>query len=478
MKILMVKHAALLLIAMMVSILVDAKIWQVGTAKTYTKPSQVSGLVLNNDTVEIDAGTYLGDCTSWNKNNLLLKGVGGKAHLDANGNSSGGKAIWVISGNDVTVENIEFSGCTVPDSNGAGIRIEGVNLTVRNCYFHNNEDGILGGSSGDIIVEHSEFSNNGHGDGYSHNIYINHANSFTLRYCYMHHAIVGHEVKSRAHKNYILYNRIMNEATGTASREIDLPNGGTAIIMGNLIQQGPATKNSNMVGYGLEGLTNNAPHNLYVVNNTFVNERGAPGIFLNVQAGMGLLKVYNNLFTGPQGTLISGTSINLDTLSNLYISNISDAKFINSSIYDYRLDNASPAINRGSAAGMADTFSLTPKFEYKHLLDYSLRPVRGNLDAGAYEYDGPTVIVSNIPVEIKIINDYANQRLLIDLPTENGPAFAEIYSLDGKKIMDKNISSAEGFDLNYRGKIVSGFYLLKVWTLSHIYSEKFWLLGE
>jgi hypothetical protein len=55
----------------------------------------------------------------------------------------GGKGIWVISGNDTVVENIEFSGAAVPDANGAGIRFEGVNLTVRNCYFHHNQNGIL-----------------------------------------------------------------------------------------------------------------------------------------------------------------------------------------------------------------------------------------------------------------------------------------------------------------------------------------------
>ena len=39
-------------------------------------------------------------------------------------------------------------------------------MTVRNCYFHHNENGILGGTNedGEIVVEHSEFAYNGHGD--------------------------------------------------------------------------------------------------------------------------------------------------------------------------------------------------------------------------------------------------------------------------------------------------------------------------
>lgn len=47
------------------------------------------------------------------------------------------------------MEWIEFSGATVPDKNGAGIRQEGVPLTVRHCRFHDNENCIL---AGDVLV--------------------------------------------------------------------------------------------------------------------------------------------------------------------------------------------------------------------------------------------------------------------------------------------------------------------------------------
>jgi hypothetical protein len=153
----------------------SGKIWQVGPAKTYTLPSQVSALVLSGDTVEIDAGTYDADVAKWSADNLLLKGVGGMAHLKANGNAYGGKAIWVIAGNNTRIEYIEFSLCTVVDHNGAGIRQEGKNLTVSHCYFHNNENGILAGTvnPSTIRIEYSEFGYNGYGDGQSHNLYIN-----------------------------------------------------------------------------------------------------------------------------------------------------------------------------------------------------------------------------------------------------------------------------------------------------------------
>ena len=182
--------------------------WNVGPTHTYTLPSQVSTLVQNGDTVLIDAGVYNSDVARWTANNLVLRGNGGMAHLKANGNSYGGKAIWVVSGNNTTVEQIEFSLCSVVDLNGAGIRQEGINLTVRHCYFHDNDEGILAGDNvtSNILIEYTEFYNNGYGDGFSHNLYINHVNSLTFQYNYSHHAHIGHELKSRAYNNYILYN--------------------------------------------------------------------------------------------------------------------------------------------------------------------------------------------------------------------------------------------------------------------------------
>ena len=80
------------------------------------------------------------------------------AHLKSQGKASQGKAIWVIKGNDNIIEAIEFSECSVPDQNGAGIRMEGTNLIVRNCHFHHNENGILAGNNdkSEIVVEYSE----------------------------------------------------------------------------------------------------------------------------------------------------------------------------------------------------------------------------------------------------------------------------------------------------------------------------------
>lgn len=418
----------------------NATIWKVGPTRTYTLPSQVAGLVNDGDTVDIDAGTY-SNCATWNDNNLLLRGVGGMAHVKDVVCS--GKGIWNFNGNNITVEYIEFSGATNPSLNGAGIRGQGGTFTVRHSYFHDNENGILcndpvAGTS-DVLVEYSEFSNNGQGDGYSHNMYIGNMNSFTLRYCYTHHAKIGHEIKSRAHKNYILYNRIMNETAGTASREIDLPNGGLAIIIGNLIEQGANTSNSNMFGYGLEGLSNPSPHNVYVINNTFVNDRSA-GSFINTQTGTALLKVVNNIFTGP-GTVISGTTTTLDSTTNWITTNKASLAFVNLTGYDYQLTASSPVINKGSNPGSAGIYSLTPVSEYVHNSNMRNRSTNGVIDIGAYEYTLTTDLM--LDPTISVLNIFPNpvQSQLYISVDNTGPGTLKIVNAWGQILFLEKIKS-------------------------------------
>jgi len=362
----------------------SAETLTVGPGKPYATPCAAVAAAHDNDVVEIDAqGAYGGDVCQIAKNGLTLRGVGGRAKIDAQGQSSGGKAIWVISGRDTTVENLEFSGASVPDQNGAGIRQEGDNLTVRGCYFHNNDDGILAGASAQsqILIESSEFSQNGFGDGYSHNMYIGNVARFTLRASYSHDAKVGHLVKSRAAENYILYNRLTGES-GSESYELDLPNAGTSFVIGNLIEQGKDTENPGMLSYGLEGTQPGNPgHTLYLVNNTFVNDHPGGGTFVNVGAQVdqpALLQ--NNIFSGP-GTLTNQAS----AISSTNFSG-GDALLVDPVHFDYHLQAGSPCIDHGTAPGMANGTALTPSEQYEHPTSARSRVGVGTIDLGAYEF--------------------------------------------------------------------------------------------
>ncbi|WP_438004104.1 right-handed parallel beta-helix repeat-containing protein [Sorangium sp. So ce321] len=355
----------------------------VGPGKTHATPCQAIAAASDDDTIEIDAaGDYAGDVCGWSKNGLTLRGVGGLAKIDAAGKSSGGKAIWVIAGNDTVVEDIELTGAAVPDQNGAGIRQEGANLTVRGCFFHDNENGILAGdnAASTILIERSEFARNGAGDGQSHNLYINHVARLIFQHNYSHASNVGHLLKTRALENHVLYNRLTQE-DGTGSYEIDVPSGGLTFIIGNLVQQGPDTGNGSIVAYRLESNGANANTELFVVNNTFVNERPNGGTFLNISSSAVPAVVRNNIFAGP-GTLTNQGNASLGTSFQ------GDPMFVDQAAFDYRLQDGSPCIDEGEAPGMGGGIDLTPEFHYVHPAGSTGRTTVGTIDIGAYEVGG------------------------------------------------------------------------------------------
>lgn len=350
--------------------------WHVGPGRTLATPSAAAAVAGDGDTVLIDAATYAGDVATWTQDDLTLRGVGGRAHLRADGRSAQGKAIWVIAGDRTRVDRIELSGATVPDDNGAGIRQEGTDLTVTRSWFHHNQDGILTGADpeSDIVIKRSRFFRNGGGDGYTHNLYVGAVRSLTVTGSWLWGADVGHELKSRAARTTIVGNRI-SDADATASYSIDLPNGGRSLIAGNVIIQGPRSENSTLVSYGAEGLTGS--RELWVVNNTLVNRRST-GTFVTVADG-GRAHLVNNLLVGP-GDLASGA----DAQGRANRS-VGPSGFVDPDHDDFRLRARSPAIDRGVRVPVR----WRARWEYVHPASTTRRPTAGRLDLGAYERRRP-----------------------------------------------------------------------------------------
>lgn len=438
----------------------NATIHSVGPSQSYVSPNALyqAGVVQTADTIEIDAATYTGTAclAAWQPDNVFIRGVGGKPHLVANGAYILGKGIWVFVGDNISVENIEFSGAVVPDHNGAGIRLDGTGMTVRHCYFHDNENGILTSNpyAGDIVIEYSEFAYNGYGDGFTHNLYIGHVHSLLFRYNYSHHTDVGHNLKSRADENYIAYNRIMDEGTGNSSRLIDLPNGGLALVVGNLLMQGVNALNNNSLGYGLEGLSNTPPHALYANNNTFVNKRVQSCLFVSVAGGTTVAEVTNNIFGGT-GTLTNGP-ITLTT--NLVETDIPTLAFLDESNYDYRLTSNSPAINVGSALGLVNGIPLTPFRAYLHPTNSVARVVENTIDAGAYEYNSPVGTVEIAHTGVALFPNPTTGILIVDAGGETVTLLL-VFDASGRLVQKKERASQT--DLS---ELKSGVYQLVVKT--------------
>lgn len=377
------------------------RVLSIGPGRQFSKPSQAAAVAANGDIIEIAAGEYRGDTTMWAADNLTIRAVGGIAHINGKGVSlMQEKAIWLIRGNNIRIENIEFSHANSRDLNGAGLRIEADGTQVSHCYFHDNESGILTNAvpDGSLLVEYSEFARNGHPNGQAHQIYVNAMRDFTLRFNYFHGTVAGSAIKSRARNVNIEFNRVLDGATGTSNYAIDLSEGGNGRILGNLIEHGPFSGNGKIISFAPER-PGRATDALYVVHNTLINDRYA-GTFVSNQ-GLGQVFLFNNLLIGHgivargaalvTGNVAMGRSLaDADTArlggikgsgGNLSVAEIG----VNDrATYDYRLVAGSAAIDAGRVMDAGG--GLVPTQEYRHPLSAAQRRQDAAPDAGALEF--------------------------------------------------------------------------------------------
>ncbi|MDA8250978.1 MAG: right-handed parallel beta-helix repeat-containing protein [Rhodospirillales bacterium] len=244
----------------------------VGPNQHFKMPSQAAAAAHDGDHIKIAAGQYF-DCAVWRANDLVIEGADPKTTVITD-KVCQGKALFVTVGKNITVRNLTLTRARVPDGNGAGIRAEGENLTIDHVYFINNQDGILSAPSPNskILIRDSEFLRNGSCDnaaGCAHGIYINAAALLRVEHSKFFETKHGHHIKSRAKETEIIDCDIADGPNGTASYDIEIPNGGGVVVRGNHIEKGPKSENhTGAVVIGFEGITQPTPQ-IAVENNTF-----------------------------------------------------------------------------------------------------------------------------------------------------------------------------------------------------------------
>lgn len=274
----------LILILSITSSLVQARVIRVGPTGDYQRIADAANHAKDGDIVEIMAGEWRGDVALWNQKELTIRGVGGRPVLLADGKSMEGKAIWVIRKGDFLIENIEFRGTRVADGNGAGIRFEGGKLVVRNAAFHDNQMGLLTSPDpkAELVIENCIFADApAQSRPLPHLLYVGAIASVRVSGSRFHRGHVGHLIKSRAKITDLRYNLIFDTVQGQSSYEIDLPNGGDATILGNVIGQSESSQNPVVIAFAAEGKT--WPSNrLKVIHNTMISEGVRPAWFIRV----------------------------------------------------------------------------------------------------------------------------------------------------------------------------------------------------
>ena len=276
----------------------------VGPGERIPTITEASRLARDGDIIEIKPGEYRGQPAVWTQRDITIRGVGKRPVMVADNQLAEEKGIWVVRGERVRIENIEFRGARASDMNGAGIRFDRGSLSIVRCAFFDNEMGILTANSPELslAVIDSEFADSPHTtNDFHHLLYVGRIGKLVLRGSRFRNGFYGHLVKTRARENYILYNVMVDGANGHASYELEFPNGGVAYVIGNVIGQGPESENPSIIAYGSEGLrwTQNA---IYLAHNTVINDASnANYLLIKSDRGSEAVEVWalNNLIAGP-----------------------------------------------------------------------------------------------------------------------------------------------------------------------------------
>ena len=312
--------------------------------------------------IEIDAGDYVGDVAAWTQHDLTLRAVGGRARLVAAGMNAQGKGSFVTSGQRMRIEGLDFFGAAVPDRNGAGVRLEAGTLTLVDCTFRDNENGVLTANNDAIELDviDCDFGPILPREGQTHHLYAGAIKRLAVTGSYFHHGLLGHLLKSRAALNHILYNRLTDEIGGRASYELEFPNGGVAVVMGNLIMQSATTENPHVISFGAEG-AKWPKQALYLVNNTLVDQLPSGGIWLRVQPPQTEVTVVNNLLVGTPKLAAQGHWLQRANFAAEW------DEFVRAVRDDYRLKPGSSLRGKAFAmTGEGGGVALTPTREYRH----------------------------------------------------------------------------------------------------------------
>lgn len=225
-----------------------------------TLQAAVDAVGANTATIAIAPGTYR-QCAV-QKAGVITFAAQEYGTAVFSGTTCEGKAALVLRGDGAEIRGLTFTGISVPDGNGAGIRLEKNNLNIAFTRFLDSQQGILTANdpNGRIFITRSTFSRLGtceNSAGCAHSIYVGKYGSLTVRESRFERGTGGHYVKSRAPNN-VIENNSFDDAQGRSTNYmIDLPDGSQGTIASNWFIQGRDKENySALIALGANGLQN------------------------------------------------------------------------------------------------------------------------------------------------------------------------------------------------------------------------------
>lgn len=268
--------------------------------------ADAAALVAEGGTITIEPGVYA-DCIRIKKSMKLIGKIapdGSRAYLKKV--ACGGKGAVDLDAPEVTVQGLKISDISVPDKNGACIRVGAKSKTVliRDIICSKSENGLLGGPNkqdGIMTIEDSTFEGNGKAQR-AHDIYINSGHEVILRNVKILASNDGHLLKTGA-LSTLIENSIIAALEGNSGAAINAYGGGKLTVKNSVLQLGPNTQNHNFIGYADEAkrVHKDAVHEILFENNWIIyddTKRCCRWLFNKRSTLLDNMTVRNNKFVG------------------------------------------------------------------------------------------------------------------------------------------------------------------------------------
>lgn len=210
-----------------------------------------------------------------------------------------GKGLIVVNNGPATISNAvldhryQCSGC------GAIRGQYHPNITIKDSYIANQENGVLTGNDGGILrIENSVIENNytAYEPGQSHNVYAGTSEEFwfinSKSGCYKNK---GHSLKSRAAKNYI-HGSTIDQGDCNNSRLFDFSCGGYIEIKDSVMVQSPNSDNQDLISIAVESCA--VPESTLVLEGTHWTANRANASFLTTKKVVNIECIGTNTFIG------------------------------------------------------------------------------------------------------------------------------------------------------------------------------------
>ena len=189
-----------------------------------------------------------------------------------------GKAIFVITGSDVTIRKPDPYACPCPRWQWGWYSCGGRFGRREEPLHQQREWDLLAADAPEstIRILDSEFTHNGKcQNACAHGIYVGHIALLHIEGTKFFDTRDGHHIKSRAVRTELVGNDIEDGPNGTSSYLVDIPNGGTLIMENNVLEKGPHSSNHSAAVVIGAGSFSSRSAKLVFKNNSFSNDGGS-----------------------------------------------------------------------------------------------------------------------------------------------------------------------------------------------------------